>query len=188
MTRKRKPGGRLWAALGAALCLTGAVQGTLAAQDAPPAPTRDDLLQAAREIIGAARFCALVTLDSAGRLQARAIDAFAPDSDLVVRIGTNRRTRKVAEIARDPRVTLYYFHAPSASYVTLQGRARVVTDTADTRRYWKPEWEAFYPDREADYVLIAVTPERLEVVSEARGIGGDSRTWRPPAVEFDTGR
>jgi len=106
----------------------------------------------------------------------------------VVRIGTNRRTRKVAEIEQDPRVTLYYFHAPSASYVTVQGRARVVTDTAETRRFWKPEWEAFYPDRAADYVLIAVTPERIEVVSESRGIVGDPRTWRPPAVEFDRGR
>ena len=42
--------------------------------------------------------------------------------------------------------------------------------------------------RRAAVKLIYVTPERLEVVSEAHGIGGDSRTWRPPAVEFDTGR
>jgi general stress protein 26 len=103
---------------------------------------------------------------------------------MVVRIGTNRHTRKVAEIARDPRVTLYYFDAPSASYVTLQGYARVVTDRAETERFWKPEWEAFYPNREADYLLIAVTPERIEVVSESRGITGDPVTWRPPAVEF----
>jgi len=188
MTWEWKPGRWIRAALGTALCLNGVLAGTAAAQDARSAPTRDDLVRAAREIIGTARYCALVTLDSAGRLQARAIDAFAPDGDMVVRIGTNRRTRKVAEIEQDPRVTLYYFHAPSASYVTVQGRARMVTDTAETRRFWKPEWEAFYPDRAADYVLIAVTPERIEVVSESRGIVGDPRTWRPPAVEFDRGR
>jgi len=53
---------------------------------------------------------------------------------MVVRIGTNRRTRKVTEIARDPRVTLYYFDAPSASYVALQGYAQLVTSPVETRR------------------------------------------------------
>jgi general stress protein 26 len=149
---------------------------------------RDTLLAAAREIMAAARFCAFVTTGDDGRLQARTVDAFAPDDQWVVRIGTNRRTRKVGEIADRPDVTLYYFDRASLAYVTLQGRARVVMDTAETRRYWKPEWEAFYPDRAADYVLIAVIPVRLEVVSETRGIAGDVRTWRPPAVAFPEDR
>jgi general stress protein 26 len=156
-----------------------------AAQEAPGF-SRDTLLAAAREIMAAARYLALITLDSAGHPQARAIDPFAPDGDFVVRIGTNRRTRKVAEIARDPRVTLYYFDELSAAYVTIRGTARVVTDSAETARHWKPEWAAFYPDR-AEYVLIAVTPARLEVVSEGRGIVGDPMTWAPPAVVFGKG-
>lgn len=145
---------------------------------------RDTLLAVAREVMAAARFCALITTGADGRLQARAVDAFSPDSQWVVRIGTNRRTRKVGEIADRPDVTLYYFDRASLAYVTLQGRARVVTDSVERRRYWKPEWEAFYPDRDADYVLIAVTSLRLEVVSETRGIAGDARTWRPPVVAF----
>ena len=155
------------------------------AQDAPVGTaSRDTLLAAAREIMTAARYCALITVGEDGRLQTRTIDAFLPDEAWIVRIGTNRLTRKVREIAGHPDVTLYYFDRASLSYVTLQGRARVVTDPAETRRYWKPEWAAFYPDRDADYLLIAVDPVRLEVVSEVRGITGDARTWRPPTVEF----
>lgn len=156
-----------------------------AAQErATPATTRDSLLAAARGIMAAARYTTLITLDSTGHPQARAIDPFAPDDAFVVWIGTNRRTRKVGEIQRDPRVTLYYFDAASAAYVTIRGTARVVTDPEETARRWKPEWEAFYPDRAADYVLIAVTPRRLEIVSEQLGIAGDPVTWAPPVVEF----
>jgi general stress protein 26 len=144
---------------------------------------RDTLLAAARDIMAAARYTALITLDAAGHPQARAIDPFAPDSDFVVWIGTSRRTRKVGEIRRDPRVTLYYFDGVSAAYVTIRGTARIVTDAQETARRWKPEWEALYPDR-AEYVLIAVTPRRLEIVSERLGIVGDPVTWEPPAVEF----
>lgn len=174
---------RVRAVLGG-LALGWMCSGAACAQEAPATFTRDGLVRAAREIMETARYCAMITLDSAGRLQARAIDAFPPDTDMVVRIGTTRHSRKVTEIARDPRVTLYYFDASSASYVTLQGSARVVTDPAETEHFWKPEWEAFYPNRKADYLLIAVTPERVEVVSESRGITGDPVTWRPPSVEF----
>jgi general stress protein 26 len=157
------------------------------AQESPRAAyPRDTLLAVARDVMLAARYTALITLDATGHPQARAVDPFAPDDGFVVWIGTNRRTRKVGEVRRDPRVTLYYFDEVSAAYVTIRGSARVVTDSAETARRWKPEWEAFYPDR-ADYVLIAVTPQRLEVVSEERSIVGDPETWTPPAVVFRQG-
>jgi general stress protein 26 len=79
-------------------------------------------------------------------------------------------------------VTLYYFDAEAARYVALMGRARIVDDPEEKQRRWKREWENFYPERERDYLLIAVTPETIEVVSEADGVVGDSGTWRPPAV------
>lgn len=182
MTRPVVCGSMLAATLG--VTLLSAPAGAQAGR--PPEYARDTLLAAARDIVAAARYTALVTLDSTGHPQARAIDPFAPDSGFVVWIGTNRRTRKVGEIRRDPRVTLYYFDEPSAAYVTIRGTARIVADPRETARHWKPEWDTFYPDR-VNYVLIAVTPDRLEVVSEARGIVGDPVTWAPPAVEFGSG-
>jgi general stress protein 26 len=107
---------------------------------------------------------------------------------MTVWIGTNRRTRKVEDIRNDPRVTLYYFDAEAARYVSLMGRARIVDDPAEKQRRWKSEWEAFYPDRERDYLLIAVTAETIEVVSDADGIVGDGETWLPPAVRLDDDR
>ena len=45
---------------------------------------RDSLIAAAKEIMLKTRYCALITLDKSGHPQARTMDAFAPDDDLVV--------------------------------------------------------------------------------------------------------
>jgi general stress protein 26 len=161
--------------------MAGAV-GTVTAQQ--PARSRDDLLQVARAIIAGARYAALITKDSTGFPQARTIDPLSPDSSFIVWIGTNPRTRKVTEIRRDHRVALYWFDPATQGYVTLRGTARLVSDPAEKQRHWKPEWQVFYPDRNRDFLLIAVRPERLEIVSPAHGVVGDSVAWRPPTVRF----
>ncbi len=153
-------------------------------QERTQSSNRDQLTTVARQIITASRYCALITSDRANRSQARAVDAFAPDEHFVIWIGTNPRTRKVAEIRRNPKVTLYYFDRVSQGYVTLFGRARLVNDAAEKERHWKPEWKEFYPDRAKDFILIEVTPQRMEVVDVKRGVLGDPKTWRPPVVRF----
>ena len=154
------------------------------AQPSAAGNRRAELVAVARRIMSAARYCAFITIDSAGRPQARTIDPLAPDSLLTVWFATNPGTRKVREVRRDPRVTLYYFDARSEGYVTIIGRARLVNDRAEKARRWKPEWQPFYPDRDKGEMLVEVTPERLEIVSVKDRIQGDSLTWRPPAVDF----
>jgi general stress protein 26 len=146
--------------------------------------TREQLIAAARETMLAARYCALITLHSAGHPQARTLDPFPPDEHLVVWLGTNPRTRKVAEIRRNPRVTLHYFDREAQAYVTISGIARLVNDPKEKAKHWKDEWKDFYPDRVNGYLLIAVTPLRMEVVNVKKGIVGDPKTWRPPDVSF----
>ncbi|MCA1790096.1 MAG: pyridoxamine 5'-phosphate oxidase family protein [Thioalkalivibrio sp.] len=140
------------------------------------------MLDVAREIMLASRFCTLVTIPESGHPRARIMDPFPPEEGLAVWMGTHRKTRKIEDIRNDPRVTLSYFDSEAGRYVSLMGRARIVDDPAEKERHWKSEWEAFYPDRERDYLLIAVTPETIEVVSDVDGIVGDSETWLPPAV------
>ena len=146
--------------------------------------TREQLIAAAREVMSAARYCALITVDSSGHSQARTLDPFPPDEDMRVWLGTNPRSRKVAEIRRHPRVTLYYFDREGQAYVTISGSAQLVNDEKQKAKRWKDEWKDFYPDRAKDYLLIVVKPEKLEVVSVKKGIVGDSLTWKPPSVSF----
>jgi len=169
-----------------ALAVVAAALAVPALAESPAAPNRSTLLKAARELMEKARFCALVTNAESGYPQARAIDAFAPEADMTVWIATNPVTRKVAEVKRDPRVTLYYYEPAGPGYVTLQGKATVVALPAEKAKRWKEDWAAFYKDRNhgEDYVLIRVTPVRLEIVSYGHGLLNDPASWRPLAVEF----
>jgi general stress protein 26 len=146
--------------------------------------SRDQLIATAREIMTTTRYCALITIDARGRAGARTMDAFAPDDKMVVWFGTNPSSRKVAEIRRHPRVTLYYFDRENQAYVTLHGIARLVNDPQEKLRHWKDDWKTFYPDRVKSYLLIQVRPVRLEVVNTKTGIVGTGRDWKPPAVDF----
>lgn len=148
-----------------------------------PRHSREELISAAREIMTNARYCALITTDG-GRSHARAMDAFAPDDEMIVWLATNPRSRKVQEIRRNPRVTLYYFDPEHQAYATLYGTARLVNDAREKSRHWKDDWKMFYPDRDKSYLLIKVTPERIEVVDTGKGIVSESPTWQPPTVRF----
>jgi len=148
---------------------------------------RDTLMSAARDIIEAARYCGLTTFDQSGRVRIRTMDPFLPDRDMVVWMGSHRGSRKVQDIENNPRVTLYYQSPTATGYVAISGTAQIVDDPTQKSARWKEEWGAFYADRETDYLLIQVTPGRMEVIDYSRGIVGDPETWEPPVVEFRPG-
>ena len=166
------------------LLITASMPSHAQIKESKKSPSEAELIAAAREIMSAARYCALITLDSSGRPQARTLDPFAPDENMVVWLGTNPRSRKVGAIRRQRHVTLYYFDRESQAYVTITGLARLVNDPQAKLKWWKDEWRAFYPNRTKDYLLIRVEPERLEVVNVKKGIVGDPKTWKPPSVKF----
>lgn len=157
----------------------------------PPAATTPDsarrarIVRVARDIIRTARFAALITQSgTATASSARTIDPAPPDSAMMIRFVTNPKSRKVREIARDARVTLYYFDARGMRYATLHGVAREVRDPARKAALWYAEWTPFYPLRERGAALYEMVPRRLEVVSEADSVVGDPVTWGVPGVGF----
>lgn len=153
---------------------------------AKPPPSRAEAIAAARTVMADARYATFITLDDTGHPQSRIVDPFAPEDDLTIWIATNARSRKVGQIEADPRVTLTWLDAGRQSYVTVLGVARSVRDPREKARLWKEEWAAFYKDRNRgdDYLLIRVTPRRLEVVSERLGMTNDPVTWRPVVVDL----
>ena len=155
-----------------------------------PAPTPAQIRTAAFEVMKAARYCTLVTIGTDGQPQARIVDPLVTADGASIWIATNPLTRKVREIARDPRVTLMFFNQAGNEYVTVMGRARVVTDPAERAAHWKAEWAPFYKDqaRGSDFLLFEVRPFRLEVDSAARGMVNDAKTWRPVILTLDAGR
>ena len=143
------------------------------------------LISAAKEIMTAAGTCALTTLDEEGRPRVRAMSPFIPEDDLTVWFGTNPKSRKVNQIKNDPRVTLFYLDSDASGYVMIHGVAKIIDDSNKEEKYWKDEWESFYPNRPEDYLLIKVSPLWMETISYTRGIFGDNTTWQPPKVILD---
>ncbi|MDZ7632206.1 MAG: pyridoxamine 5'-phosphate oxidase family protein [Gemmatimonadaceae bacterium] len=163
------------------------------AEASPPASPRDtvgrpSLEESARRIVRAVPYPTFITTDANGRPMARTVQPQQPDEGWTVWFATNPRTRKVAEVQRDPRVVLHYFDAGTLSYVSLVGRARVVRDRATKAAHWDRSWDAFYPDRDSSVVLIAIEAEELEIVSSTLGIAGDAATWRPPTIRVSPRR
>lgn len=146
---------------------------------------RNKLVDAAREIMAASETCALITLDREGRSRVRVMDPFLPESDFTVWFGTNPKSRKVDQIKKDPRVSLYYFDSNSSGYVMIHGIAQLVDDPKEKEKRWKDVWKLFYPDKPEGYLLIKVSPEWMEVISYSHGIVGDPITWEPPIVLFN---
>ena len=67
----------------------------------------------------------------------------------------------------------------------IHGQAQIVDDPIEKQERWKDEWEAFYQNREEAYLLIKVTPEWMEVISNTRNIVGDPLSWEPQKIIFD---
>jgi len=169
----------------ASLVVVTLLAGAVALAQERPKPAKPvDPLASAREIMQAARYCTLVTFGEDFYPQARTMDTFPPEADLTVWMATNPKSRKVAQMLKNPRVTLHYFDTASMGTVTLFGLARLVNDPAEKKTRWKDEWRDFYPDRDAGYLLIAVTPDRLEILSPAHGIGNDPVTWKPLTIQL----
>jgi general stress protein 26 len=152
----------------------------------PAKPTREEIIASARDVVQKARYCSLTTIGGDGHPQARIVDPLEPDADFTMWIATNPLTRKVREIRRNPRTTLLCFDPATTSYVTVVGRAALIADATEKQKHWKADWAPIYPQgpRDSGFMLIRVTPIRLEIVSESRGMVGDRRTWRPLAIDF----
>ena len=147
--------------------------------------SQNTIINAAREIMLSAATCTLITIDEQGRPRARAMDPFLPEDDFTVWFGTNPKSRKVDQIMKDDRVTLYYVDHDNSGYVMIHGKAQIIDDQIEKEKHWKVEWEAFYPNKQEAFVLIKVYPEWMEVISITRGILGDEETWEAPMVIFE---
>ncbi len=154
-------------------------------KEKPPAPlTRSELIAAAREIIGAQQYCALITLDEQGRPVARTMNPFSPEDDMTVWIATNTLSRKVQQLRHDPRVTLYYAdHSKATGFVAISGHAVLVDDRAEMIKRKRAYWDSAFPGFK-NLVLIKVIPERMDVLNYKAGAVNDPVTWRTPSVEF----
>lgn len=132
----------------------------------------EKLLSLVMETVTTAEYCFLNTLDAASRINTRLMQPFAPDAELTIRMGASPASRKVRDVQQHPQVTLAFLDATQIGYVTLSGSATIETGLELRQRYWRDEWQAFFPSGPAgdDYLLITFVPDRIEVISFVRQV------------------
>jgi len=144
------------------------------------------LLDVGRQIMTAAGCASLITIDEAGLPSTRPVRTFPSDDELTkITIPTDSNSRKTVQAQNNSRVILSYVDTPTRGYVTVIGNAELNDRLEDKKAIWVDPFLAFWPDGpESDsYLLIDVTPKRIEMRSYTQGVAEDPTHWTPVTLE-----
>jgi len=147
-------------------------------------PKDSKILRVVREIANSSKYCILISTDRSGFPGARMMDPFPPEPRWTIWMGTNVNSKKVEEVKRNNKVSVYYESPGGDGYLILKGLAYIIDDSDKKTKYFKKEWELFYPAGRENFILIKFTAIELEVVSYKNGLIGEERTWAAPSVKF----
>ena len=109
-------------------------------------PTHSEALKKINELIEGKQIAMLTSVSDEGSFHARPMAVLDVDFDGNVWFFTNKDAPKVDQIESEPRVNVAYSDPSNQDYVSLAGNAKLVVDPALNQKYWKPQFEAWFPD------------------------------------------
>ncbi len=101
-------------------------------------------------------------------------------------IATGRTSAKAKQIARNPKVELFYQIGADMVHLTITGRARFIEDPAEKKRVWDGkvfdyDLAQFFPQgpAAAEFGLMLIEPSRAELTSLPEMMQGKKpEVWR----------
>ena len=113
-----------------------------------------------KEMIDDIKVAMLVTEDAHGHLRSRPMHTSKVEEDGKVWFFTSEYSAKTDEIQEEHMVNLAYSDPGSNDYLSVAGRAKVVTDQAKIDELWSDMLKAWFPEgKDSDRVaLLCVTP------------------------------
>jgi general stress protein 26 len=116
------------------------------------------------DMIRDVRVAMMTTLDVDGSLHSRPMHTMKPDAQGDLWFFTRRSAPKTAEVEREHAVNLAYADPGSQNYVSVSGRATIVTDQSRIDELWSEPLRAWFPKGKNDpeIALVRVRPERAE--------------------------
>ena len=144
------------------------------------APERDAALQRLAESMAAIDIAMVTTVGEAGQLVSRPLSTQHAALDAgVVRFFTSRRSGKVDELARDPRINLAYASKDRNVYLSVSGEAGTNDDPSVKDALWNDALKAFFPKGKDDPDLTV-----LEVSIDSIEAWEGPSSWLGKAVGF----
>ncbi len=128
-------------------------------------------------IIDGCRDCVFITLLQDGRCRARTMNKIQDmnRSGGIMWFATDSKSRKISEIAANPRVTLFFAHPETFDHACISGKAQVVRDAENRLRFWNDDWYRYWKagPKSEEYVLIKVVPEKGEYFLNEEVMSGE---------------
>jgi general stress protein 26 len=145
--------------------------------------TQDQVLEAARGVIALVESALLMTIGQGGTIHARVVQTSKPDAHWMVQFLTDRRTRKVRDLAAAGRASLAWHHVADRSYAVLCGPCVLVDDVEAKRAIWHAGMDRFHPGGPEDpnNLLVWINADTIEVYDPTRAI-------LPPPRGFNAAR
>jgi len=124
----------------------------------------DQLLEQIRRRIAGATWANLITMGPEGYPRARAMEDHNVGEDFIFFFETDASTRKLAEIAANPKVSISYYCPDERDYICIFGNAEIVMDNDLKAARWREGWENYWPAGPTDpgYVVVRITAKALE--------------------------
>jgi general stress protein 26 len=116
--------------------------------------TPEQHLSNLRGIIEGARTVMLLSHGVGARIEGRPMALVRTGRDNELYLTTSLDAQKIAEMVRQPDVTLSAHHE---GFAIIQGLAQVSQDRALIDELWKESWHAWYPDGKTDPTIAVVT-------------------------------
>ncbi len=124
-----------------------------------------DVKQLILEVVRKPHLSSFATITENGRPWVRYVVASTSD-DVTIRFATDKRSRKVTHIQKNPDVHMasgVTDPANAKAYVQIEGTAEFVTDQAEREAFWHDDLKRYFsgPD-DPNYGIVMVTPRRIE--------------------------
>ncbi|MCA6092166.1 pyridoxamine 5'-phosphate oxidase family protein [Streptomyces sp. SCA3-4] len=156
------------------------------APSGPDAPRAEALFAAALRLVREHPYGFLTTYDGL-RPHTRLVEHLGVGEDGSLHIGTSPRSRKAADVARQPRVTYAVEDRGAAAYVVLEAEAHVEDGLQERLAYWKDDFRAFFPagPEGDDYVVLRLRPDRIELMDFTHEVHPAPFGLVPAVIERD---
>lgn len=113
-----------------------------------------------KKLIEKANVCLFTTHLSSAPLSSRPMSTLKVDENGIIWFFSKVDSDKNAHIKQDDRVQLFYSHSASSEYLTLYGRADIVTEQRIIDELWSPLAKVWFDGKEDPTItVLKVTPE-----------------------------
>lgn len=106
----------------------------------------------------------LVTAEENGQLRSRPMYTSQYDDDGTIWFFTDEYSGKVEELESEHTVNLAYSHPGKENFLSISGKAYLVTDRRKIEELWNPILKAWFPDglESENLALLKIVPQKAE--------------------------